>query len=112
MNIWANNYPDYEGNAWKVGDIGFLVYRDDLNRRGATRYTLQSRPQCTNMSGRPCLDEWCGTTNNVYVAADGLARVARVTGNDRMQLARLPKSEWPAALEALGYPDLDEGGQQ
>ena len=103
MALWIDSY-----DALEVGEIGFLVRVQDQNHGCAEHYRLQDRAQCTNQSLEPRLRAWCGTTNNVAIYAEGLARVVRVTKNDRAMLVKIPQSEEAAALEALGYPELAE----
>lgn len=70
------------------------------------RYSVCARPGRTNQSGEPRLTGWLGTTDNVARYARGLVRVGARTPNDRCRVERLPDAEVPAALEALGFPEL------
>lgn len=87
------------------GMVGFLV--EILNTsNGGTRWSLQGRPLHTNQSRRPRLNGWCGETDNRSRYARGMARVVRVTPNDRALLVRLRGAELRAALQASGWPEL------
>ena len=104
MATWTDHYrADYS----PVGTVGFLARVQDQNHGCAEVYTLTQRPRRTNQSHEPRLNGWCGTTNNVAVFAEGMARVARVTKNERCLLVALSPEEQEAALERLGYPGLD-----
>lgn len=90
------------------GTTGFLV--ETLNTsNGGTRWSLQGRPLHTNQSREPRLTGWCGETDNRSRHAHGMARVVRVTPNDRALLVRLRGPELAAALELAGWPELVPG---
>lgn len=88
------------------GFVGFLIRVSD-NSHGGEHYNISDRPAHTNRSHMPKLNGWCGETQNVSVTAEGLARVERITKNDRALVERVTDPEEVAsALEELGYPDL------
>lgn len=101
MMDWIDN----EAGA-PVGTVGFLIERCWVMQRGRTRLELRDRPAQTNMSLRDRLYGWCGTTNDVAVHAEGMARIVRTCRNGRAQVARIRGEELTAALTAAGYPDL------
>lgn len=89
-----------------VGTVGFLSRSP---RQGCEpRLMLDEHPRRTNMSHEPRLRGWCGETNNVSVHAMGMARVARIAKNGRVLVVAIDGAEQTAALDALGYPELDE----
>ena len=97
--------PDY---ALLLGAEGFLVECSDLTRSGCpTTCRLHDTPSRANQSREPRLYGWCGTTNNVSVTALGVWRVERMARNDRLYVRQLTGADLTAALEDLGYPDLD-----
>ena len=56
---------------------------------GEERLDAQGEPARKNMSGEPCINGWCGTTNNINISADGQWRIARVItahGNGRYDI--------------------------
>ena len=105
MALWI----DYDDAETIQGEIGFLVRTQDQNVSGSPEtYHISLRPAHTNQSREPRLRGWCGTTQGQATFAEGLAKVVRVTKNDRAMVARVPQSEEAAALEELGYPELAE----
>jgi hypothetical protein len=108
MAIWAD-IGAWDPN-WKVGDIGFIAYHEDINNPGRGYYKLYEGPVRTNMSRQYILSGWAGTFNNRVTNAEGIGRVARVTsGGDRMQIARVKGAAAIAeALEELGWPELED----
>ena len=99
--MWIDwNYPI------KVGNVGFLVCR--TNEYGGERCALQDRPAYTNQSHEPLLTGWCGNYNNTSTHAMGMARVVKIAQNERMLVNELKGAELTAALEELGYPELEE----
>jgi hypothetical protein len=105
--LWIdeNNAYDHE-----VGRVGFLVSVKPQGR--AERLDLRDRPAHTNQSHEPRLTGWCGETNNVNVHAQGLAEVVRVAKNGRILLRTTEDPDAiTAALEELGYPELDPTGR-
>ncbi len=99
QSIWTDSE-----NIETIGsEIGFLVLHE---RDGGSnpRWSLRKRPAHTNSSHEPRLHGWCGTTNNVSIRAEGLARISRVAGNGRVRLQRVAAT--PELLEELGYPEL------
>jgi hypothetical protein len=103
MVIWIDEFSSYSKD---VGDIGFLTRSNDENHGNACHYRLSDHAARTNRSREPTLHGWCGTTNNVCVTAEGLARVSRAK-NGRVCLVPVTEAgEVAAALEELGYPDL------
>ena len=100
QQIWTD-----EDRVFSTTEIGFLVRKHfDLQRRDV--WVLSDRPAHTNQSHQPRLYGWCGTTDDISVNAEGLGRVVRVAKNGRARLVRVDVT--PAALEALGYPELSE----
>lgn len=95
-----------------VGEIGFLVRRVGENLQQADSYMLQDSPAMTNISREPRLVGWCGETNNVSIYAEGLARVVRVTANKRALIVAVPPAEVAAALDQLGWPELNPAAEQ
>jgi hypothetical protein len=97
---------------WQVGDIGFLA--EVLEENNAVKYySLDHQPNRKNMSGEPCLEGWCGTSNNVNITARGLAQVVRVVDGyspDDTHRVGVRRITDPATiiefLEHSGYPDL------
>lgn len=104
MALWI----DSDSAETERGDAGFLVRVANENQGNAEHYQLRARPAHTNQSHAPRLRGWCGTTNNVAVFAEGLARIVRTTANGRAMLAHVPQAEEAAELERLGYPELVE----
>ena len=99
--MWIDwNYPS------KVGDIGFLVCT--TNEYGVGQCYLQGRPAYTNQSHEPLLTGCCGNYNNTSTHAMGMARVVKIAQNERMLVNELKGAELTAALEELGYPELEE----
>lgn len=92
---------DYEA---RVGDVKFLVKVSPQEREDF--YTLLDRPPCTNMSNKPMLYGWCGSTNNVSIYGKGMCRVTKVTAAGRALVERLEDDELADALEAAGWPEL------
>ena len=95
-----------DARGWSVGDVAFAVERTYVMRRERRVVALQSTPATTNQSNQPRLYGWCGTTDDVSVYADGVARVVRVSAIGRAQCVRLDGADATAALERLGYPEL------
>jgi len=100
MSIWIENY-----DGQPVGTIGFLV--QVAPERGGERYHLSDRPPYTNQSHEPRLRGWCGTDNNVARFGCGLARITRCARNGRALVTQLEGAALSAALEELGFPELD-----
>lgn len=99
--IWTDTF------GFGIGEVGFLVERHHLTNGGEPTFALQERPACKNLSGAPTYEGWCGTTNDNYLCAHGLARVLRIAKNERVLVERLTDdTEISAQLEELGYPDL------
>jgi hypothetical protein len=94
-----------DGYELSVGDIGFLV--EVCPEQRADYCVLQDRPAYTNQSHEPRLYGWCGTTNNVARFGQGVARVIRCAKNGRACVQALEGAELTAALEELGFPELD-----
>lgn len=96
----ARYWGDDEQGQHSIGDVGFLV-------QSQGRYRLYDRPAHTNMSHEPRLTGWCGTTNDISVSAEGLARVVRTLPNGRVQYEQIEdRAEIATALDSLGYPEL------
>ena len=89
-----------------AGDVGFLIAKTNI-LRGSTRYELRGIPAHTNQSHEPRLHGWCGTYNDLSTGARGVVRVERTAKNGRAFVRELEGSELAAALDDLGYPDLD-----
>jgi len=101
--MWG--YDEYA----KVGDVGFLVEHSNvLHPRTPSAYHLTEHPAHTNMSHAPRLTGWCGTTNDIYIYAHGIGRVARTCRNGRVQYTRVTDpTEVARVLDSLGYPELE-----
>jgi hypothetical protein len=100
--IWINEeHVDY---SIKDGDVAFLIERVREAPGMPSTHVLRGRPAHTNSSHEPRLWGWCGTTDNVAVYAQGLAKIVRRAKNGRCLLARVTPTE--ALLEELGYPNL------
>ncbi len=94
-----------EYDVFTVGQVGFLV-EISHTMKGWTRRELRDHPARTNQSCEARLYGWCGTTNDIYVHAQGMARVEKVARNGRALVRLLDGDEMMAALSDLGYPDL------
>ena len=79
-----------------VGTILFASVVTFTNT-GHTRVDVSDLPCRKNMSGEPCADGWCGTTNNVDVQAIGAYRVTGCTVR-RIALTPLTAEETAAHL--------------
>ena len=89
-----------------VGQVGFLVEFSNAIRR-SERYELRDRPPYTNQSHEPTLVGWCGSYNDLSTTGHGMARVVRLARNGRALVEELAGADLTAALEELGYPELD-----
>jgi hypothetical protein len=95
-----------DGEDLSAGDIGFLVESVHVLHQ-TSRYGLYDRPCHTNLSHAPKLTGWCGSTNDISRYAKGLARVVRIAGNGRVQIAEIDGAEGAAWLrDVAGYPEL------
>ena len=90
-----------------AGDVGFLIAKTNVLRRTAARYELRNTPAHTNQSHEPRLHGWCGTYNDLSTNAQGMVRVERMAKNGRAFVRELEGEELAAALEELGYPELE-----
>lgn len=107
------NHPNRSRTRWidadydnQIGEIGFLVTRQN-NIRGWTKTHVSQSPAHGNMDHMPHLKGWCGTTNDVAVYAEGLARIEQFSKNgERAKVRLLNPAETAEALEDLGYPEL------
>jgi hypothetical protein len=61
-----------------------------------------------NVSREPKLYGWCGSYNNLSTTGCGMYKVKRVAKNQRCYIEQLEGDELTAALEELGYPELDD----
>ncbi len=103
---WIDSDDVYE---LEIGREGFLVSVKPQGR--AERFDLRDRPAHTNRSHEPRLVGWCGETNNVSVHAEGLAEIVRIAKNGRVLIRTIDAPERiTAALEELGWPELDPTG--
>ncbi len=89
-----------------VGQTGFLI-RHWHETKGWVRFDLRDTPARTNVSLEYRLSGWCGSYDNISTTARGMVRVTRVAKNGRALVAQLTGAELTAALEDLGYPELD-----
>lgn len=89
-----------------IGDVGFIVEIHNTNN-GGERFRLDDVPPHTNRSNEPTLEGWCGETDNVSIYGRGMGKVVRIARNGRMLVETLAGTELTAALETLGYPELD-----
>ncbi|HNU11371.1 MAG TPA: hypothetical protein PKJ45_08400 [Rubrivivax sp.] len=89
----------------RAGDLGFLV-RATHALNGWARRTLQDEPVRTNMGGRPLLEGWGGTTDDVSIYALGLAEVVKVRGARALVRRIENPAELRAGLEIMGWPEL------
>jgi hypothetical protein len=89
-----------------VGDVGFLIEFSNPFKH-SENWVLRDTPAHTNQSHEPRLRGWCGSWNDTSTNAHGMAKVVRVARNGRAQIVHLVGDELAAALEDLGYPDLD-----
>lgn len=92
-------------DGYQIGQVGFLTRTSPQGK--ADIWRLCDRPLRTNQSHEPRLTGWCGETNNVNRNAEGMARVVRIARNGRALVMPLEGAELTAALEELGYPELD-----
>ena len=100
--LWTD---DYRTNGL---DEGYLVRRVYLNQGLRETLTLTDYPAHTNQSGEPRLTGWCGTTNDVAVHAEGIARVTRRAKNGRVRLSPVTDSaEVAAYCDETGFPGLE-----
>lgn len=90
-----------------VGLTGFLVENSHAIK-GWERIELRDLPAYTNQSHQPRLTGWCGTYNDVATHARGVGRVVRMARNGRAYVEILTGDELTAALEELGFPELDD----
>ena len=107
MGQWIGD--GYEGE-YQIGQIGFLLRSVNYNNGCVERYSLADRPGITNQSHEPRLRGWLGTTCNVALYAEGMAKVVKLARNGRALVAPLQGADLAVALDELGYPDLAEGG--
>jgi hypothetical protein len=98
---WIGPAEDLE-----VGQAGFLIEFSNPYKRSET-WVLRDTPAHTNDSHEPRLEGWCGSWNDTSTHAHGMAKVARVARNGRAQVVAITGAELTAALEELGYPELD-----
>jgi hypothetical protein len=100
--IWIDN-PD---TIYAEGMTGFLIYRHDESNSVHSRY-ISAVPARTNRSREAKLHGWCGTTNNIAIYAEGMARIEAInTKTGRAKVTSLSNDETRVALEAAGYPEL------
>ena len=90
-----------------AGVVGFLVEHHNT-RHSVSSLCLEDRPAHGNQSPAPHLHGWCGTFNDVATYARGVVRVDQVLSNGRALVQELAGDELHAALQALGYPELQE----
>jgi hypothetical protein len=88
-----------------VGDFDFLIQIDHPQRDA--RYELRDTPAITNQSLQPTLHGWCGSYNDTSTFGCGVVEVVRVARNGRLFVRELEGEALSAALEELGYPELD-----
>jgi hypothetical protein len=103
MAIWIG-----EGiTPYTVGQVGFLLEEQNVAVNGDEVFSLCDHPGHTDFSHAARLSGWLGTTDDIYRAAHGLGRVTRIARNGRALVVALTSDEQVAALEELGYPDLE-----
>lgn len=101
MAKWING-PGYDFEAGCApGDVLFVVYRQDQNRRDPGKECGQARPGHTNCSGEPRLHGWLGTTNNIYREARGCVEVLRVSKRDQTRIQVRPLADADPRVKAL-----------
>ena len=98
--------PDATIYPAAAGDIGFLIEKNH-HTHGWTRYELSATPAYTNQSHEPLLYGWCGSYNDLSTSGCGMARVIKVAKNGRILVRQLDGDDLAAALDDLGYPDLE-----
>lgn len=98
------------GGGWadrhEIGQVGFLI--EIIPQGCADHWELSDLPGRTNMSHEPRLDAWLGETNNVNRYAHGIVRVTRIARNGRALVIQLTGDDVTAALEELGFPELED----
>jgi hypothetical protein len=99
---WYSITPD----DVSASGTGFLVERSHELEHWETA-SLQASPASTNMSHRPRLVGWCGTTNNVGVYGRGIGVLVKWnSAGDRALIREATPEEAAKFLEAEGWTDL------
>lgn len=76
---WDDAHPE---NSGMVSDVkpGLEFYAVEVffENTGQERLDARSEPATYNMTGKPCINGWAGTTNNVNVSGVGQWRITKV----------------------------------